>query len=75
LASGTKSAYRFEVLCRLDAHQKATSYTITAVTTEPGITGTYALCSDQSGEIWYSENGLTSDCLAIRKPVPERYKR
>jgi hypothetical protein len=72
LASGTKSSYRFEVRCVGD--QKPTGYTITAIPMEPGTTGKYALCTDQIGEIWYSESGVASDCLAMHKPIEQKYR-
>lgn len=74
LASGTKAAYRFEIHCLKNGSQKAVGYTVTAVPTIPGTTGVYALCADQSGEIWYSENGSTSDCLAKHKPIEQKYR-
>ncbi len=74
LASGTKNSYHFEILCSQYSGQKATRYTITALPVEAGMTGKYALCSSQSGEIWYSENGSVSDCLAMRKPVEQKYR-
>ena len=74
LASATKAGYHFEIGCAKSGPRKATAYTITAVPTEPGTTGEYAICTDQSGEIWYSENGMTSDCLTKRKVVQQRYR-
>jgi hypothetical protein len=73
LASGTKSSYRFDIRCPSSVGM-APAYTITAVPAELGITGQYALCADQSGEIWYSENGSPSGCFATRKPVEQKYK-
>jgi hypothetical protein len=73
LPSGTKSSYHFEIGCAQSESQKATTYTITAVPTKPGTTGVYALCTDQSGELWYSENG-TSDCLVKHKPIEQKYR-
>lgn len=73
LASGTKSSYHFDIGCSTGVG-RATAYTITAVPTEPGTTGAYALCTDQSREIWYSENGSPRDCLATHKPVERKYK-
>jgi hypothetical protein len=73
LASGTKSSYHYGIRCSPSVG-RATAYTITAAPTEPGSTGQYALCADQSGEIWYSENGSISDCLATHKPVERKYK-
>ena len=74
LASGTKSSYHFEIRCPQRRDQKATGYIITAIPVEPGRTGTYAFCTDQTGEIWYSQTGLGSDCLAIHKPIEQKYK-
>lgn len=68
LASGTKAGYHFEILCP-QGSQSVTGYAITAVPVSPGITGKYAFCADQSGQVWYSENGLALDCLAKHKPV------
>lgn len=73
LASGTKSSYHFDIRCPSGVGTAA-AYTITAVPAEPGITGQYALCTDESREIWYSENGSPSDCLATHKPVEQKYK-
>ena len=74
LVSGTKAFYHFEIQCAHEGRQKATRYTITAMPVVPGRTGKYALCSDQSGEIWYSENGVVADCLAMHTPVERRYR-
>jgi hypothetical protein len=74
LASGTKSSYHFEIGCAHSGIHKGKAYTITAVPTEPGKTGLYALCTDQSGEIWYSENGSTSDCFARHKAIEHKYR-
>jgi hypothetical protein len=73
LASGTKSSYHFDIRCSTGVG-RSTAYTITAVPVEPGTTGQYALCTDQSGEIWYSENGSPSDCLVTHKPMERKYK-
>ena len=74
LASGTKAGYHFEIQCPQRGAQKAEKFIITAVPVNPGVTGQYALCADQSGEVWYSELGLVSDCLAMRKPVERKYR-
>src|SRR5215831_11967422 len=67
LATGTRAGYHFAIRCLQSRGQKAESFTITAVPVSLGITGKYAFCADQSGEVWYSENGLASDCLAMRR--------
>lgn len=74
LASGTKSGYRFEIRCFQDGGQEVTSYTVTAVPVSPGVTGKYALCTNQSGEIWYSENGAAAACLAMHKQIERKYR-
>ena len=74
LASGTKSSYHFELMCFQSRAEKADSYTITAVPTKPGRSGSYAFCTDQNGEIWYSENGSASDCLAKHKQIEHKYR-
>src|SRR5258708_1925925 len=74
LASGTKSSYRFEIRCAQRGDQKATSYTITAMPVEPGTTGKYTLCTDQTAEIWYSESGMASDCGAMDKAIEKKYR-
>ena len=71
LASGTKSSYHFDIRCPSGA---GTAYAITAVPTEPGITGQYAFCTDQSREIWYSEKGSPSECLATHKLIERKYQ-
>jgi hypothetical protein len=74
LSSGTKAGYHFEIQCPQRGDQKTERYTITAVPVSPGLTGQYALCGDQSGEVWYSEHGLVSDCFAMRKQVDKKYR-
>ena len=74
LASGTKFFYHFEIACDQGPSQKTTDYTITAVPTDPGRTGLYALCTDQSGDIWYSANGSASDCLQSHKLIEQKYR-
>ena len=74
LASGIKSGYRFEIRCLQDGGQHITNYTVTAVPLSPGTTGKYALCSNQSGGLWYGENGVAADCLAMHKPIERKYR-
>ena len=74
LASGMKAGYYFKLQCPQDSGPKVTRYTITAVPTIPGTTGDYALCADQSGQVWYSEKGSPSDCLSTHKPVERKYR-
>lgn len=73
LESGTKAAYHFEIGCTQTGIKKTTAYTISALPTKPGTTGVYALCSDQSENIWYSENGSISECFAKQTPIEKEY--
>jgi hypothetical protein len=75
LASGTKSSYHFEIHCAQVGNKASADYAITATPVKPGATGQYALCTDQSGKIWYSENGLAADCLATHKPIERKYRQ
>jgi hypothetical protein len=70
----TKAGYHFEIQCPQRGAQNAERFTITAVPVSPGVTGQYAFCADQSGEVWYGELGLVSDCLATRKQVERKYR-
>ena len=73
LASGTKSGYHFEIGCSQRGAEKAETFAITAVPVIPGVTGQYALCADQRGEVWCSDKGSVPDCLAMHKPVERKY--
>jgi hypothetical protein len=75
LASGTKAGYHFKIQCPQRENQKVPHYAIIATPVNPGTTGQYALCTDQSGVIWYSENGLAADCLATHKPIERKYRQ
>ena len=74
LASGTKAGYHFEIRCLQEGNQSVVGYTITAVPISLGTTGKYVLCTNQSGQIWYSENGLVLDCLAMHRPIERKYE-
>lgn len=74
LAARTKAGYHFEIQCPQRGAPKAERFTITAVPVNPGVTGQYALCAEQSGEVWYSEHGLVPDCLAMRRQVERKYR-
>jgi hypothetical protein len=74
LASGTKAGYHFEIRCTERGNQKVTHYAIIATPVNPGTTGKYAVCADESEQIWYSEVGSAADCLETRKPIGPRYR-
>ena len=74
LAAGVKSYYAFAIHCQRSVDRATVGYSITAVPVERGVTGDYALCTDQEGAVWYSENGSPSDCLAKRRPMPLEYR-
>jgi hypothetical protein len=74
LASGTKAGYHFEIQCPQRESQKISHYAIIATPVNPGTTGKYAFCTDQSGQVWYSESGTAVDCLETRKPIEQKYR-
>ncbi len=53
--------------CQADASGKITQYTVTAAPREPGKTGYWALCTDQSGVIWIDHDGSATKCLLERQ--------
>lgn len=60
--------------CGVEDLSPQTTDGLAYVPTKLGIYGNYALCSDQTGEVWYSENGSAPDCLRIRKPIGQEYR-
>src|SRR5262249_54050690 len=74
LASGAKSGYQFQIQCAQLNGKKAESFIVTGVPRNPGVTGQYALCGDEAGEVWYGERGSISQCLAMRKIVESQYR-
>lgn len=50
LGAGTLSGYHFEIRCPQTRDQRSIGYAITALPVEPGHTGTYAFCTDQSSK-------------------------
>ena len=73
-SSGTRSGYHLQITCPDNSSQHSSHYTITALPMAAGKSGKFALCSTESGEIWYSENGSAAECLAMRKPIERRYR-
>jgi hypothetical protein len=67
LASGTKAGYHFKIQCAPHESQtpKVALYAIIATPVNPGTTGKYAVCTDQSGQIWYNESGSSGDCWKL----------
>lgn len=69
LASGKKNAYRFELRCFQEQNGAVMGYRFVGIPEVPGVTGKFAFCADQSGEIWYSESGSVSECFAKHRAV------
>ena len=70
--TGRKSGYKFAVSnCRTDVKTVVTHYEATAVPTEQGKTGLPAFCTDESGVIWYHQQGSALGCLASRRQLLE----
>lgn len=74
VVSDVRAGYQFEIECPLRRNQEITNYTITAIPVEPGVSGKFAICSDQTGHIWYSQTGLRSVCLALRRDIEPAYE-
>jgi hypothetical protein len=70
LLSGEVSGYRFVLVgCTPAANGIVSRYQITAVPITRGLTGMRAFCTDESGKLFYEENGSASECLSSRVPV------
>jgi hypothetical protein len=74
VASGTRAGYHFELQCGQHGSPKGVQYTIVGLPVVPGKTGVYALCSNESSDIWYSENGSAGDCIAKHLQVERKYR-
>ena len=70
LFAGEWSGYKF-VLAGCTPTEKGivVRYQITAVPVARGLTGVRAFCADESGTLFYEENGSATECLSSRLPV------
>lgn len=69
---GTWSGYRFAVAaCVVAENGIATQYEITATPIRPYATGVRAFCTDQSGKLFYDQEGSASQCLALRQSLSD----
>jgi hypothetical protein len=67
LLSGELSGYKFVVVgCTPAANGIVIRYQITAVPSSRGLTGVRAFCTDESGKLFYEENGSATECLSSR---------
>jgi hypothetical protein len=57
--------------CRSDDKGVVVYYEATAVPVEHGRTGFHAFCTDESGLLWYDEQGSAATCLVSRRPLHE----
>jgi hypothetical protein len=70
LVSGRHSGYSFAILnCRAAANGVVDHYDVIAVPVEPGKSGFRAFCSNESGLLWYDNDGSLANCLASRRLV------
>lgn len=66
LVTGTQSGYRFMVVtCRPAPTGVIAHYQVAALPIEPGRSGFRIFCTDESGLLWYDQNGSIEDCLAL----------
>jgi hypothetical protein len=72
LLNGRWSGYRFAFAgCTVDTREIVTHYQVMAVPVEPGKTGIRALCTDESGKVFYDSNVDSSRCLASKREIPD----
>lgn len=70
LLSGERSGYKFILVgCTLAENGIVIRYQITAVPIARGSTGMRAFCTDESGKLFYEENGSATECLSSRLPL------
>jgi hypothetical protein len=70
LLSGEWSGYKFILVgCTPAENRIVMRYQITAVPISRGLTGMRAFCADESGKLFYEENGSANDCLSSRLPL------
>lgn len=68
LTTGEHSGYLFSISsCQADTIGKITQYTVTAAPREPGKTGYWAFCTDQSAVVWSDRSGSAAKCLLERQ--------
>jgi hypothetical protein len=70
LLAGESSGYK-SVLAGCTSTEKGIviRYRITAVPIARGLTGVRAFCADESGTLFYEENGSATECLSLRLPL------
>ena len=70
LLSGEWSGYKF-VLAGCTPTEKGIviRFQITAVPLARGLTGVRAFCTDESGTLFYADNGSATECLSSRLPL------
>jgi hypothetical protein len=70
LLAGEWSGYKF-VLAGCTSTEKGIviRYQIAAVPIARGLTGMRAFCADESGTLFYEENGSATECLSSRLPL------
>ena len=70
--TGSRAGYRFAIAgCESRADGVVIHYRATAVPLEQGTTGFLALCTDESGTLWYDKAGSGTDCFTYRRRVVE----
>lgn len=65
---GEYSGYKFS-LRNCDSTSDNHRYRVVAVPREPGVTGFKAYCSDETGVIYYDDEGSGERCFQRKKPI------
>jgi hypothetical protein len=70
LFSGGWSGYKFDLVgCAPTEKGIVLRYQATAVPTARGMTGMRAFCADESGTVFFAEDGSATECLSSRLPL------
>jgi hypothetical protein len=70
LLSGEWSGYKFVLAgCTRTEEGIVIRYQITAVPIARGLTGVRVFCANESGTLFYEQNGSATECLSSRLPL------
>jgi hypothetical protein len=72
LQAGEWIGYKYEIVGCIQEKKNGVfaHYQVTAVPLKPWASGVRAFCTDQTGNIFYDQNGSASECLAARQLLP-----
>lgn len=72
LVTGQSRGYKFALVsCAAEINGIVAHYQVTAVPARPYRTGVRALCTDESGRMFYDNESSALQCLALRHELPD----